>query len=144
MLYGPDAVQNAAFAQPIDVLRRKTGCSLEHTRRILAQQRRRPCGRYGINRKCERHTRRQDRAKAGLLHGLDATTHHQVLDTLAALAPTARMQPHLRYTDNGQILTSGGISAGIDASLYLVGKLLGQNVARETAAYMEYHPANPG
>lgn len=83
-------------------------------------------------------------AKAGLLHGLDATTHHQVLDTLAALAPTARMQPHRRYTDNGQILTSGGISAGIDASLYLVGKILGAAVAKQTAAYMEYHPANPG
>jgi transcriptional regulator GlxA family with amidase domain len=43
-----------------------------------------------------------------------------------------------RVVDNGRITTSAGISAGIDASLHVVAKLLGHSVASETAAYMEY------
>ena len=43
-----------------------------------------------------------------------------------------------RIVDSGKIIFSGGISAGIDASFYLVAKLLGQETASETATYMEY------
>ena len=43
-----------------------------------------------------------------------------------------------RVVDSSKLIFSGGISAGIDASFYLVAKLLGQDVAVETATYMEY------
>ncbi len=79
-------------------------------------------------------------ARAGMLDGLRATTHHQVIDTLRTLAPTALVDSSARFHDNGRILTAAGISAGIDCSLHLVGRLLGPDVAATTAAYMEYEP----
>ena len=77
-------------------------------------------------------------ARAGLLDGLDATTHHVAFDELAAASPTTRVQRGSRMADNGKIVTSAGISAGIDAALHVVRRLLGRDVASETAAYMEY------
>jgi transcriptional regulator GlxA family with amidase domain len=77
-------------------------------------------------------------ARAGLLDGLDATTHHVAFDELAAASPTTRVHCYRRIVDNGHIVTSAGISAGIDASLHVVARLLGHDVAAETAAYMEY------
>src|SRR5690606_23025273 len=77
-------------------------------------------------------------ARAGLLGGLEVTTHHMVLDHLAELEPTARIVPTKRYIDTGPIMTTGGISAGIDGSLHLVARLLGDEAAESTAAYMEY------
>ncbi|AQG78707.1 DJ-1/PfpI family protein [Spirosoma montaniterrae] len=77
-------------------------------------------------------------AKAGLLNGLSATTHYMALDSLAQLAPTTTVLPTERYVDNGKIITSAGISAGIDMSLYVVSRLLGKAVADETARYMQY------
>ena len=50
----------------------------------------------------------------------------------------ARVQPGTRFVDNGRIITAAGISAGIDAALHVVGRLLGTPVAEETARYMEY------
>jgi transcriptional regulator GlxA family with amidase domain len=77
-------------------------------------------------------------AKAGLLDGLSATTHYLALDSLAQLSPTTTVQPADRWVDTGRIITSEGISAGIDMSLYVVGRLLGKAVADETARYMQY------
>lgn len=77
-------------------------------------------------------------ARAGLLGGLDATTHHVAFDELAAASPTTNVRRGQRIVDNGRIVTSAGISAGIDASLHVVARLLGHDVAAETAAYMEY------
>lgn len=77
-------------------------------------------------------------AKSGLLEGLKATTHHDVMELLRELAPGSVVQPNERFTDNGKICTSAGISAGIDLSLHLVGRLLGSEVATATARYMEY------
>ncbi|WP_077923353.1 DJ-1/PfpI family protein [Spirosoma sp. 209] len=77
-------------------------------------------------------------AKAGLLDGLSATTHYLALDSLAQLSPTTTVQPADRWVDTGRIITSVGISAGIDMSLYVVGRLLGKDVADETARYMQY------
>ena len=54
------------------------------------------------------------------------------------LFPAVTMQPEQRWVDNGKVITSAGISAGIDMSLYVVGKLLGEDVAYETASYMQY------
>jgi transcriptional regulator GlxA family with amidase domain len=75
---------------------------------------------------------------AGLLDGLDVTTHHHALDELAQIAPKAHVVPNRRFVDNGHIVTSGGISAGIDTALYIVQRLLGRSVAQETASHLEY------
>ena len=77
-------------------------------------------------------------AKAGLLRGLDATTHRGAVDELAGDEPTCTVWPNARVVDNGKIVTSAGISMGIDAALYTVAKHHGRDQARETAAYMEY------
>jgi transcriptional regulator GlxA family with amidase domain len=77
-------------------------------------------------------------AKAGLLDGLSAITHHSAISLLKELAPSATMLENNRIVDNGGILLSAGISAGIDLSLHVVHRLLGQQAAAETAAYMEY------
>jgi transcriptional regulator GlxA family with amidase domain len=78
-------------------------------------------------------------AKAGLLDGLPATTHFECLELLRDLAPKASVQPDRRYVDNGTVLTSAGISAGIDVSLHLVSRLHGKETAAKVAAYIEYH-----
>lgn len=77
-------------------------------------------------------------AKAGLLDGKVATTHHQALDLLREVAPKTEIQENQRFVDNGNIILSGGIAAGIDMSLYVVAKLLGKEKAIETAEHMEY------
>ena len=56
-------------------------------------------------------------AKAGLLDGLEATTHHGAIDLLREAAPRTRVSPEKRFIDNGKIIVSAGISAGIDMSL---------------------------
>jgi transcriptional regulator GlxA family with amidase domain len=76
--------------------------------------------------------------KAGMLDGLDSTTHHMQLDLLSQTAPATRVVRERRYVDAGKVITSGGISAGIDMSLHVVAKLLGVETAQETAEYMEY------
>ena len=78
-------------------------------------------------------------AQAGLLDRLRVTTHASALESLATLAPQAIVDPSRRFHDNGLILTSAGISAGIDCSLHLVARLLGAEAAQATADYMEYH-----
>jgi transcriptional regulator GlxA family with amidase domain len=77
-------------------------------------------------------------ARAGLLDGLEATTHHVAFDELATASPSTRVHRGRRIVDNGHIVTSAGISAGIDTSLHVVARLLGHDVAAETATYMEY------
>jgi transcriptional regulator GlxA family with amidase domain len=77
-------------------------------------------------------------AKAGLIEGLAATTHHLAIDLLKKVAPHTLIQPNKRIIDNGRVIVSAGISAGIDMSLYVVAKLLGKEQALETATYMEY------
>lgn len=77
-------------------------------------------------------------AKAGLLEGLAATTHWAAMDLLRTAAPNTMIQPEQRFVDNGRILLSAGISAGIDLSLHIVAQLLGHEVANETVRWMEY------
>lgn len=77
-------------------------------------------------------------ATSGLLEGLAATTHHSAFDLLRQVAPNTTIYPDKRFVDNGHIILSAGISAGIDMSLYVVSKLLGEAVARDTAEQMEY------
>lgn len=77
-------------------------------------------------------------ARAGLLDGKEATTHWRAIDTLKQEAPRTRVLTGRRYVDNGKIVTSAGVSAGTDAALHIVRRLLGEQVAQETARYMEY------
>lgn len=77
-------------------------------------------------------------AKAGLLDGLSATTHHTVFDEFEAMAPQTRLLRGERFVDNGRVITSAGISAGIDMSLHVIERLFGKGTAEAAAAYMEY------
>ena len=77
-------------------------------------------------------------AKAGMLDGLSATTHHGAIELLKEVAPETDVLETERIVDNGRIVLSAGISAGIDMSLYVVSRLLGEAQAKETATYMEY------
>lgn len=76
--------------------------------------------------------------KLGLLDNLESVTHHEVIPELREIAPLAVIKSDQRFTDNGRILTSAGISAGIDLSLYMVEKLYGLDVRNKTMVYMEY------
>ena len=77
-------------------------------------------------------------AKAGLLENLSATTHFGAVKQMQELAPNTKLYPEERWVDNGRIILSAGISAGIDMSFYVISKLLGKEVADETAKYMQY------
>jgi len=76
--------------------------------------------------------------KAGLLAGKRATTHWMALDLLRTTFPDVTVEDRLHVVEDGTILTSAGISAGIDLALRVVAKLHGEAVARSTARYMEY------
>ena len=82
-------------------------------------------------------------AKAGLLHGLRATTHFSALDELKAAAPDTEVTGDERFVDNGRVIISAGVAAGIDMSFHVVARLLGEEVAIEGAKYIEY-PWTPG
>jgi transcriptional regulator GlxA family with amidase domain len=78
-------------------------------------------------------------ADAGLLNGEEATTHHSALQLLAKNYPKIDVRPGTRFIDNGKVVTTAGISAGIDGALHVVARLHGLLVAEHTAQYMEYH-----
>jgi len=78
-------------------------------------------------------------AKAGLLAGLEATTHHSAFDLLSSISPSTRIIKDRRFVESSQrIVTSGGISAGIDMSLYVVERLLGAQAREIVVEEMEY------
>jgi transcriptional regulator GlxA family with amidase domain len=76
--------------------------------------------------------------RLGLLDGLKATTHWCALDLLQEVAPKAQVLANTRFIDNGRILTSAGISAGIDMSLHLVERLCGPDLVATVTKEMEY------
>jgi transcriptional regulator GlxA family with amidase domain len=78
-------------------------------------------------------------ATVGLLDGKSATTHHGSFERLRSAAPRVTLIEGKRFVDNGAIITTAGVSAGIDGALHAVARLLGRNVADNTARYMEYH-----
>jgi transcriptional regulator GlxA family with amidase domain len=77
-------------------------------------------------------------ATAGLLRGRRATTHHSCLDELESLDTAITVERDVRFVDEGRIVTAAGIAAGIDASLHVVARELGRDVAERTARRMEY------
>ena len=76
--------------------------------------------------------------KARLLDGLELTTHHVAYELLRETVPSSTVCEDRRFVDNGKVVTSAGIAAGIDMSLYVVERLAGQAIARATARHMEY------
>ncbi|HET6329051.1 MAG TPA: DJ-1/PfpI family protein [Planctomycetaceae bacterium] len=77
-------------------------------------------------------------AKAGLLDGLGTTTHWGAIDLLRELAPKSTVYTDRRFVDNGHVICSAGIAAGIDMSLHVIERLLGPDATLKTARYMEY------
>ena len=75
---------------------------------------------------------------AGLLNDLRATTHWTTIDGLRAELPATNVLEDVRVVDEGEVITSAGVSAGIDMALHVVRRLHGDDVARRTARDMEY------
>jgi len=75
---------------------------------------------------------------AGLLDGLRATTHWRSLGLMQQLFPRVTVDTQSHVVEDGKVLTSAGISAGIDMALRLVMRHCGEPVARATARHMEY------
>jgi transcriptional regulator GlxA family with amidase domain len=76
--------------------------------------------------------------KAGLLNGLRATTHWRSLGLLRELCPEVTVDGGTQVVDQGRIMTSAGIAAGIDLALMIVQRYYGETVARDAARHMEY------
>lgn len=77
-------------------------------------------------------------AETGLLDGKRATTHWLDIDRLESEYTKIKVQRGVKYVDESNIITSGGISAGIDMSFYLLNRLVGKEIAIATAKRMEY------
>jgi putative intracellular protease/amidase len=77
-------------------------------------------------------------AKAGLLDGLTATTISHAIDDLAKASPKTKVVDNQRYVDNGKIITTAGLSSGIDGAFHLIAKIKGKGEAQATALGMEY------
>jgi transcriptional regulator GlxA family with amidase domain len=80
-------------------------------------------------------------AAAGLLEGRPATTHWSALDSLASYGVEVR--PDARFVDTGKVVTSAGVSAGIDMALHLIARLDSPERARGVRRYIQYDPAPP-
>lgn len=77
-------------------------------------------------------------AKAGLLSGKAATTHHEYLDELQKMFPDIQVKRGVRFVENEKISTAGGLTSGTDLALRVVERYFGREVAQTTATYMEY------
>jgi transcriptional regulator GlxA family with amidase domain len=75
---------------------------------------------------------------AGLLDGLQATTHWRSLDWMRDSFPAVKVRYDQHVAEDGRVFTSAGISAGIDMALKVVARYCGEQVARATAGHMEY------
>lgn len=83
-------------------------------------------------------------AEAGLLQGRIVTTFHDALNDLEHRFPATEVRRNVRFVDSGDLITTAGISAGIDGALHLVARLRGFNAARAVAYHMEYDKWVPG
>ena len=78
-------------------------------------------------------------AEAELLDGITATTHRWAIKGLKTAAPKCKVVANRRFVDSGKIVTTGGVTAGIDGALHVVERLAGANVATWTAeSWMEH------
>jgi transcriptional regulator GlxA family with amidase domain len=76
--------------------------------------------------------------EAGLLDGRAATTHWRSIDWMRELCRSVDVREGVRYVEDGSVITSAGIAAGIEMALRVVERFHGSGVARATAAQMEY------
>jgi transcriptional regulator GlxA family with amidase domain len=83
-------------------------------------------------------------AQAGLLDGLTVTTHWSLADDLARQFPGTTVDPALLFADHGAVLTSGGVTAGVDLSLHLLRKDLGPSIANHVARRIVMAPRRDG
>ena len=81
--------------------------------------------------------------QTGFLDGKRATTNHNAIDWVRSMARKAYFTTEERYVRHGSVVTSGGVSAGIDMSLWFVGHLFGHDTAREVQRALEYYPEPP-
>jgi putative intracellular protease/amidase len=77
--------------------------------------------------------------QAKLLDGLELTTTANYIDTLQSLVPSAHVVRNKRFTDNGKIVTTAGLSSGIDGALHVVGKVYGKGWPPIFARFLEYN-----
>lgn len=77
-------------------------------------------------------------ASTGILDTLRVTTFHNAINSLQQALPNARVLANTRFVDNGNIITTAGVSAGIDGALDLLARIKGNDVATGVARYMEY------
>ncbi|MGK0307653.1 MAG: transcriptional regulator GlxA family with amidase domain [Urechidicola sp.] len=82
--------------------------------------------------------------QAGVLDNQTVTTFHMSIESLKQSFPKAKVLSNVRFVDNGKIITTAGISAGIDGALHLVEKIYGKERAKLTSIYMEYDKWVPG
>jgi transcriptional regulator GlxA family with amidase domain len=83
-------------------------------------------------------------AQAGLLDGVAATTHWSLCGDLARQFPAVTVQPAALFVDSGSVLTSGGVTAGVDLSLHIMRKDLGASVANHVARRILMPPRRDG
>ena len=86
-------------------------------------------------------------AKAGLLRGRECTTHHEFVEKLGELEPSATVHGNRIFVEDGSVFTSAGVTSGIDLALHVIGQQLGHKVAvavaRDLVVYMRRTTADP-
>lgn len=82
-------------------------------------------------------------ARAGVLDGKRATTHWFVTSELAQGFPRVQVRQNVRFVEDGNVLTTAGVSSGIDGALRLIGKMRGADLANQVAQAMQYRPNTP-
>jgi putative intracellular protease/amidase len=82
-------------------------------------------------------------AKAELLNGLTLTTFNGFVPVLKGMVKGSTVLENTKYVDNGNIITAGGVSAGIDGALHLVARIKGNEIAKSLASIMGFNSWNP-
>ena len=82
-------------------------------------------------------------SKAGLTAGKRISTYWAAFDEFKSLGLDGELQPNVRYVRDGNLVTSAGVSAGIDMALWLTGQMFSPAFARSVARGMQYDPAPP-
>jgi len=85
--------------------------------------------------------------KAGLLNGKECTSHHSHIEELRTVAPAAKVQDNRIFVEDGSVMTSAGVTAGLDLALHVISQQLGPrvaaDVARDLVVYMRRSGADP-
>ena len=86
-------------------------------------------------------------AKAGLLERRECTTHHDHIDDLSRIEPSATVHANRIFVEDGRVFTCAGVTAGTDLTLYVIGQQLGHQVAatvaRDLVVYMRRSGGDP-